>query len=38
MKLKMWHDNGGRHPDWLLAEVRVRKQGTEAWTIFPCNR
>lgn len=37
-RLQIWHDNSGRRPDWLLADVCLRLQGTEEWTLFPCNR
>lgn len=37
---QVWHDNTGRHPDWFLVEMRVRKQGARGgeWVTFPCNR
>ncbi len=34
----VWHDATGRHPDWLLARLAVRKRGAGAWTHFPCGR
>ncbi|WIA17082.1 hypothetical protein OEZ85_013981 [Tetradesmus obliquus] len=37
-RLKVWHDNTGCHPDWFLAEVKVRKKGSKDWVCFPCNR
>eukprot|EP00775_Hariotina_reticulata_P013433 gene13433-13561_t len=37
-KLKVWHDNTGKHPDWFLAEIKARKKGTKDWVTFPCNR
>lgn len=37
-RLKVWHDNTGRHPDWFLVEIKVRKKGTKDWACFPCSR
>jgi hypothetical protein len=37
-RLKVWHDNTGRHPDFFLVDIRVRKQGAREWTTFPCSR
>jgi hypothetical protein len=28
--IKVWHDNTGRHPDWFLEYVRVRKRAGKA--------
>ncbi|KAG1662011.1 hypothetical protein FOA52_009500 [Chlamydomonas sp. UWO 241] len=25
--IKVWHDNTGRHPEWFLDEIRIRKRG-----------
>lgn len=38
VRLKVWHDNTGRYPDWFLVDIKVRKQGTRDWVSFPCNR
>lgn len=38
VRLKVWHDNTGRYPDWFLVDIKVRKQGTRDWVTFPCNR
>lgn len=38
VRLRVWHDNTGRYPDWFLLDVKVRKQGTTDWVNFPCNR
>jgi hypothetical protein len=37
-RLKVWHDNTGRYPDWFLTDIRVRKKGAKDWVTFPCNR
>jgi hypothetical protein len=37
-RLKVWHDNTGRYPDWFLTDIRVRKKGARDWVTFPCNR
>lgn len=37
-RLKVWHDNTGRYPDWFLLDIRVRKKGARDWVNFPCNR
>lgn len=37
-RLKVWHDNTGRYPDWFLLDIKVRKQGSRDWVTFPCNR
>jgi hypothetical protein len=37
-RLKVWHDNTGRYPDWFLLDIKVRKQGARDWVTFPCNR
>ncbi|KAI8463909.1 MAG: Lipase/lipooxygenase [Monoraphidium minutum] len=36
--LRVWHDNTGRHPEWLLERIALRKKGTAEWTHFPCGR
>lgn len=37
-RLRIWHDNTGRHPDWFLVDITVRKKGAKDWETFPCNR
>jgi hypothetical protein len=37
-KVKVWHDNTGKHPDWFLVEIKARKKGCKDWVTFPCNR
>lgn len=37
-RLRVWHDNTGKHPDWFLVDVKVRKKGARDWVTFPCNR
>lgn len=37
-RLKVWHDNTGRYPDWFLLDIKVRKQEARDWVNFPCNR
>lgn len=37
-RLKVWHDNTGRYPDWFLLDIRVRKKGARNWVNFQCNR
>lgn len=36
--IKVWHDNTGRHPDWFLEYIRIRKQNSNVWAVFPCMR
>jgi len=36
--VRVWHDSTGRHPDWLLVRLSMRKKVTEEWTHFPCCR
>ncbi|GIL93966.1 hypothetical protein Vretimale_245 [Volvox reticuliferus] len=37
-RIKVWHDNTGRRPDWFLEYIRIRKKGSINWTVFPCQR
>ena len=36
--VRVWHDNTGRHPDWRLLGLEMRKKGAAEWTHFPCGR
>jgi hypothetical protein len=36
--VRVWHDNSGRHPDWRLERVSMRKKGAPDWVHFPCGR
>ncbi|KAK9811699.1 hypothetical protein WJX72_008565 [[Myrmecia] bisecta] len=36
--VRILHDNSGRAPGWYCDVVRIREQGLQDWTVFPCYR
>ncbi|EDO39107.1 predicted protein, partial [Nematostella vectensis] len=38
LRVKIWHDNEGNSPAWLLRSVTVHATNSEDRYVFPCNR
>ncbi|XP_048586645.1 LOW QUALITY PROTEIN: polycystic kidney disease protein 1-like 2 [Nematostella vectensis] len=38
LRVKIWHDNEGNSPAWLLRSVTVHATNSEDRWVFPCNR
>ena len=33
-RLRVWHDNTGRHPDWKLEHLKIRRKARKRLTLF----